>query len=202
MDQKSEMPIHSWRSMDNKGSEASLSGFEVSRIGSKHISIIDRSLFLADAVTPDAPSNLKLDKPPSLGNHVALKRATSNEISVHILGSSLLSDHLMMPSIDEGKECKEKRDRDHQNDDCSVSISPKPASFVDVLDEEGSRSTISSCTGADLGSTYEQKTNCVSPEQDFVIEEPTSNGDSSYFEIMYKIRAPYEMSRNTENPEC
>ncbi len=193
MKKKFGMPLHSWKPLERKGFDSSMFGFEVSRIGTNHVSIIDRSLLQSHKVTPAVQTAIIDNEPPSLRKHDNRDKA---KLPVRIFDSSPSSDHLFMPSINA------KPDRKNKNDDCSASISAKPASFVDVLDEEATQSTLSSCVGGDIHSIYEEKEMHNSPKDDLVIEETNSNGDSSHFEVMYKIRAPYKISRDAKYPGC
>ena len=193
MKKKFGMPIHSWKPLERKGFDTSLFGFEVSRIGTNHVSIIDRSLLQLHEVTPAVLTTIIDNEPPSLRKH---DNRDKPKLPVRIFESSPSNDHLFMPSINAKPDCNDK------NDDCSVSISCKPANFVDVLDEEATQSTLSSCVGGDTRSMYEEKEMHDSPKDDLVIEETNRNGDSSHFEVMYKIRAPYKISRDGECPGC
>lgn len=204
-EKKSDMPnVFGDGLMCNRAS-ATLAGFEVNRVATNYISIIDRSLLLPEETQHQSWEEVTPRVPTSILE--ALEPLALNKLSIRTFDTSFLGKDLLMPSIH--GECDENSDDKEQN----VSLSANLISFYDVLNE-GTTKTVLTPQPTE-GICELEPTNAmaerISPIESYPIEESfdhkipnvnvvvgDSNGENSDFEVIYTIRPPYKMSRSNE----
>jgi hypothetical protein len=208
---------------------ATLAGFEVNCVATNYISIIDRSLLLHE-VTPRIPTSILGDAAArDIPDKEALKPLALNTLSIRTFDTSFFGKDLMMPSIHGDKHGKESECDDNSDDkEQSVSLSPKPDSFFDILNEGATKTVLAPQSTDDiceleptnamadllannrLNKNNEERISPIEsypteetfdsqiPNDTVVVEDTISNGGNSDFEVIYTIRPPYKMSRSNE----
>jgi hypothetical protein len=202
---------------------ASLAGFEVNRISTNHVAIIDRSLLLReDKLSEGLPSEEKhiqaVEVTPLFStakiedlSDVEDKLKPLALLTVRTFNPSLFANDLLMPLI------KIEKDDNNENidKDETVSLTPKPVSFFDVLNEGSTVATVSALDHkSDMISGISLKENDgqlhLPAEEEshddrypnIKIEETINNdGESSHFEVIPTVRPPYKMSRDVQDQE-
>lgn len=195
--------------------ESEMDGFEIHRVATNYVSIIDPSLLLSD------------EKPRSLGEATPLVATKSvneegkeedemgalplNKFSIRTFDAS----DLLMPSIQASKQNvndETKSDDDCDSDEFNVSLLPKPVGFFNFLYEEASQEdTFDSRPKHAKGSLMQAQSEMARkaldskngkegqhPDDVVLVEETICNREDANFEVTCTYCAPFEMSQSIE----